>query len=47
MGRKVMEVQLAAANNLFEINTSNLENGIYFYNLSTNDKAKGKIIINN
>ncbi len=47
MGRVVMEVQLSADNNQFEINTSDLENGIYFYNLSTDDKAKGKIIINN
>lgn len=47
MGRKVMETQLSAGNKQFEINTSALNNGIYFYKLSTDNKAKGKIIINN
>ena len=47
MGRSVMEIQLDADNNQFIINTSALENGIYFYTLSTDDKVNGKIIISN
>ena len=47
MGRKVMKIQLQQGNNKLDINTSALQNGIYFYSLSTDDKAKGKIIINN
>lgn len=47
MGREVMNMQLSDGYKQFELNTSTLESGIYFYKLSNNDKVKGKIIINN
>lgn len=46
-GRKIQEFELVQGKSKFTLDVSLLNNGIYFYNLSTDSRIKGKVIINN
>jgi hypothetical protein len=46
-GRKVLEQTLNPGMLTFYVNVSGLDNGVYFFNLKQDNKAKGKIIVNN
>lgn len=46
-GRKVLEQTLNPGTLKLNINVSGLDNGVYFYTVKSDNKAKGRIIINN
>ena len=47
LGKEVKRISIAVGTVLLMLDNGNLESGMYFYNLFSNDKvvAKGKIII--